>query len=226
MGHAAGAERRGDLDAAASLLNQAARAETNNAPNLCALARCYCRLAFLTNAAAVQKSLLQRALACSLQAVKVASNNAEAHACVAVSYAKSCAYADLKTQLAYSRLFKDEAERAIALDPKQDIAYYLLGRWNYAIANAGLLSRAYVRLIYGGLPKASNEEAIKCYKKAIELAPRRIIHHAGLAMAYAAAGQRDREIAQLQICRDLAPVDAEDVDARREAIKKLNTLAR
>jgi len=140
---------------------------------------------------------------------------------VAVCYAKSCAFADIKTQLSYSRLFKLEAEKTIALDPRQDIAYYLLGRWHYAVANVGLLSRAFVKVVYGGLPKASNEDAVRNFQKAIELAPDRIMHHAGLAMVYEATGQRALEIAELEKCRRMKPGGLEDEEAQRDAAKKL-----
>jgi tetratricopeptide (TPR) repeat protein len=224
MALAALAEQRGDSSAASQIYDAAQRVETNHVEHLCALARRFCDLACLTDSATVQNDIVQRALRCSVQAVNVASNNAAAHACLAVCYAKCCPYADIKAQLAYSRLFKLEAERAIALDPRQDIAYYLLGRWNYAMANVGLLSRAYVKMVYGGLPKASYLDAIVNFQKAIELAPNRIIHHAGLAMAFGAAGEKELEIRELKKCRSLTPSDREDQDARREAMKTLGAL--
>jgi tetratricopeptide (TPR) repeat protein len=172
----------------------------------------------------MQKELVSRALTCALQAVKVNSNNATAHACAAVCYAKSCAGADIKTELAYSRLFKLEAEKTIALDPRQDIAYYLLGRWNYGVANMGMVSWAFVKVVYGGLPKASNAEAIANFKKAIALAPERIMHHAGLAMVYETTGDKKLELEELKKCCALRPVGHEDEDAQREAEKKLAAL--
>jgi len=224
LARAAAAGKGGDLAAALRMDGAVQAAAATNAAVLCALARQYCDLAYLTNSAAVRQELVGRALACALAAVRADPGNATAHASLAVAYAKSCAFADLQTQLAYSRLFKREAETAIALDPREDIAYYLLGRWNYAIANAGWLSRAYVKLVYGGLPNASNAAAIANFKRAITLAPKRIIHHAGLALAYAAAGEKSLELVELRKCRDLKPAGPEDVDAQREAMRQLAAL--
>jgi hypothetical protein len=226
LAQAALAEHRADLPTALKLYGKAWQVESNHAAALCVLARRYCDLVQLKDSVAVQKDVLALALDCSWQAVKADSNNATAHACVAVCYAKSCAFADLKTKLAYSRLFKLEAEKAIALDPRQDIAYYLLGRWNYALANVGLLSRAYVRVAYGGLPKASNQDAIANFNHAIELAPDRIIHHAGLALAYEAAGERQLAIAEWKQCRALKPSGPEDRQAQRDAANKLSASGR
>jgi tetratricopeptide (TPR) repeat protein len=221
---AAVAEKRGDVPAALRIYGKTERAESTNSASLCVLARKYCDLMYLTNSTAIQKNLAQSALACSMEAVKADSNSALAHACLAVCYAKCSLFADVKTELYYSRQLKLEAEKTIALDPKQDIGYYLLGRWNYGVANIGLVSRAFVKVGYGGLPEASNAEAIANFKKAIELAPDRTIHHAGLAMVYEATGDRQLEIAELKKCRDLKPTGLEDEDGQRDAIKKLAAL--
>jgi tetratricopeptide (TPR) repeat protein len=220
------AEQQGKVPEALKIYSQATAGESNNAAVLCVLARRCCDLTYLAHSTALQQEALKQALACSLAAVRADSSNATAHASLAVCYARSCAFADIKTQLAYSRQFKREAETAIALDPKQDIAYYLLGRWNYEIASVGLLSRAYVRVIYGGLPKASYVEAIKNFKKALRLAPNRIIHHAALARAYEAVHEKELAVAELKKCRDLKPAGREDVDEQREAAKELEALGR
>jgi hypothetical protein len=224
LAQAALAEKRGDIATAIKLFTEAEQRESTNAASLCVLARRYCDLTYATNSTAGHKELVGRALACALQAVKVDSNNATAHACVAVCYAKSCADADIKTRLAYSRLFKLEAEKTVALDPTQDVAYYLLGRWHYGVANMGLVSSAFVKVVYGGMPKASNAEAIANFKKAIALVPDRIMHHAGLAMVYDATGETKLEIAELEKCRALKPTGHEDEDAQRDAEKKLAEL--
>jgi tetratricopeptide (TPR) repeat protein len=226
MEQATAAEKQKDVSAALKIYDTAAQAESNHVASLCVLARRYCDLMYLTNSAPMQKDLAERALACSLRAVEVDSNNSTAHACVAVCYAKNSAFADIKTQVSYSRQIKIEAEKAVALDPKQDIGYYLLGRWNYGVANMGLLSRTFVKVVYGGLPKASNEEAIANYKKAIQLAPERAMHHAALAMVYETVGKEQLEILELKECGKLKPTGLEDEDAQRDALKKLAALGR
>jgi len=79
---------------------------------------------------------------------------------------------------------------------------------------------AWHELIYGGLPRASLPDAIANFQKAIALAPNRILHHAGLALACEAAGDGQRAIAELKKCRALKPAGPEDLDAQREAAKK------
>lgn len=219
------AEERGDVARAAAIYDAARPMQTNDAAHMCVLSHRYCDLTFLTQSIAVQKDLMAHALDCARRAVALEPRNATAHASMAVCYAKSCALAgsDVKTELSYSRLFKQEAEQAIALDPKQDVAYYLLGRWNYGIANVGLFSRAYVKVIYGGLPRASFKDSAAYFQKACKLAPDRILYHAGLAMAYEAMGEKKLELAQLKACCALKPSDQEDADAQQDAVRKLRS---
>lgn len=122
------AKRGGDLEGTLAIYEQAQHEGAGNAEDLCALSMRYCDLTYLTDSKAAQKDLVGRAQECAQQAVKDDPKNATAHASLAVCYAKICAFAGIKEELADSRLFKEEAERTIALDPRQDVAYYLLGR--------------------------------------------------------------------------------------------------
>jgi Flp pilus assembly protein TadD len=213
-----------DIPRVLTIYADAEKAQTGNASNLCVLAHRYCDLTYLTNSSPFNRDLVALALACSQQAVSDAPTNATAHTSLAVCYAQSCNFSDTKTKLANSRLFKLEAEKALALDPNQDIAYYLLGRWNYGIASQGWMSRAYVKMIYGGLPQASYADAVRDFQKACRLAPGRILNHAGLAMAYDAVGEKKMEIMELEKCFALKPLGPEDTEALRDAKKKLASL--
>lgn len=226
LAQAAGAEAKGDLASALNLYLTAAQCASNNAAQLCVLSLRYSELTYLTNAAGAQKVFMQLALNCALRAIKADPSNATAHANAAVCYAKISQLYDLKTEVTDSRIFKTEAEKAIALDPKQDIAWYLLGRWNYGMANLGVLSRTYVRLVYGVQPPASNEAAIRNFKQAIALAPDHLIYYTGLALAYEAAGQRKLEVETLKKCCEMKPVRREDQAAQKEARTKLAGLER
>jgi tetratricopeptide (TPR) repeat protein len=218
------AQKNGDIGEAIKIYTGDEQAQGGNATNLCVLSRRYCDLTYSTDSTATQKDLVAHALTCAQHAVDDNPKNATAHASLAVCYAKSCNYADVKTKLSYSKIFKSEAEKALALDPRQDVAYYLLGRWNYGMAKVGFFSRAYVKMVYGGLPQASLQEAINNFKKACDLAPNHILNHAGLAMAYEAIGEKKLEMAELQKCCSLKPLSPEDKEAFQDAQKKLAAL--
>ena len=187
----------------------------------CALAKSYCDRMHTAASAELQQQLAKKALACALRAVQTNPTNATAHLCVAVCYAKNFPYADIRTRVKWSKAIKEECETGIALDPKQDVGYYLLGRWEAGVAGMNRLTQAFVKIIYGGLPPASNAEAIKDFQQAIRLAPHRIIHHFELAKVYVTTGQRPLARAQLVICSTLKPLDQDDADAQADALKLL-----
>jgi tetratricopeptide (TPR) repeat protein len=220
------AGKKGDLVTAVKVYSAAEQLEYGNSSNLCALTKCFCDLMHLTRSPAMQKTLAQKALACSQAAVKADPQNATAHICVAICYAKNFPYADNATKVFYSRSIRAESEKAIALDPKQDVAWYLLGRWNYGVANMNLLYKGLVKIAYGGLPAASNAEAVKDFKQAIKLDPRRIINHAELAKVYQATGQKELARPELEKCAQLKPLDPDDAEAQADAARELSALTK
>lgn len=129
---------------------------------------------------------------------------------LAVCYGKMAVYSDTRTKIRYSRFVKQEAERAIALDPNYDWAHHVLGRWHHEVAGLGATTRFFVRLIYGGLPGASREEAIRHLEKAVALAPSRVPHHLELGFAYLAAGRK--EDARRSFARGMALPSTERYD--------------
>jgi tetratricopeptide (TPR) repeat protein len=195
----------------------------NNAEVQIKMAEVYCDLMHLAKSKTEQKALAAQALACGRKAAADDAQSAKAHLCVAVCYAKNFPWLDNQTKVNYSRQIKAEAEKAIGLDPKFDLSYHMLGRWICEVANMNLFLTGLVKLVYGGLPKASNEMAIENFKKAIDLAPNRIIHHLQLAHVYHIVGQKKLMTAKLKACATFAPFDLDDSDAQRIAAKVLET---
>jgi tetratricopeptide (TPR) repeat protein len=221
LARADAAMKAGNSRLALDTYQKAQAAAAGNCPELCLLCRRYNDLMHQTQFIAAQKDLLGRALVCAQDAVKAEPKNAIAHASVAVCYAKECMLADTKTSLIDSRLFKSEAEVAIHFDPRQDVAWYLLGRWNYGIANVGFFSRTYVRVVYGRLPPASNADAIADYTHAIAIAPNHILYHESLAEAYRTIGDKKSAQAEWMKCLALAPLNPDDLQAKQQAAKAL-----
>lgn len=204
------------------VMNLTAKAQTNLCATLCAQTKQYCDQMHAAKAAE-QKHLATLALDCARRAVQADTNNVTAHLCLAVAYVKNFQLVDARTAVNYSRLLKAETETAIRLDPKNDVAYYLLGRWHYGVANMNFIYKGLVKLIYGGLPHASNEAAADNFKHAIWLAPNRIIHHLELAKTYHVIGDEKLAEAELEKCGTLSPVDQDDTDAKKWAADILRT---
>ena len=151
------------------------------------------------------------------RAVALSPKSSRAHLALSVAYGRMTDYVSNKTKIAYSRFIRDEAKKAIALDPKNDLAWHVLGRWNSGIADVNPMLQWFVRIIYGGLPAASNEEAARCLARAAQLAPHRIINHTELAAVYEKLGEKKRANHQWKIALSLTANDKAGRDAQQQA---------
>jgi tetratricopeptide (TPR) repeat protein len=140
----------------------------------------------------------KQALASAEKALAADPKLAEAHLAMAVCYGRLLSLVPAKTKVEYSRLVKSYAETAIKLDPKSDLAWHMLGRWHQACADLGGVTRGIVKMVYGALPDASFDEAIKCFKKAEQLNPQRVCHKIELGLTYLKTGQKDLASVALQ----------------------------
>jgi len=169
----------------------AEKMQPRNARLLVRIARQYRHLA--SDATPREEKLRYAALAVdySLRAAALAPNDSETHLAVAISYGKMVPLQGKKQQVEASPLIKNAAERAIRLDPGNDLAWYVLGRWHEALADLSGFKRAIGGLIYGSLPVTTNEDAVKCFKKAIAINPNRLRHHIELGCTYAQMKRSD-----------------------------------
>jgi tetratricopeptide (TPR) repeat protein len=142
-----------------------------------------------TSDADEKKRRAEKAVAYAQRAVTLEPKSAVNLTALAISYGKLGFYSDTRTEIAYSRLVKDYAERALALDPDYAWAYHVLGRWNYEVASLGVAKRLIVKLIYGGQPPASTAAAVRLLRRAVQLAPQIVAHHVELGFAYLADNQ-------------------------------------
>jgi len=166
---------------------------------------------------AAARNAARQALDLAQQAVKADPNNAQAHLALAIACGKWTDFVDTTTKVALSRQIRTEAERAIALDPKLDLAYHVLGRWHLGMATVNPFMRLGARLTVGALPPASLEEAVRNLEKAAELSPKTILHHQHLALAYQAMGKRSEAAHQWRLVLDLPATEREDAEAKRQA---------
>ena len=191
LSDALAAEARFDAKAALDLFLKADAARPDDPFILQKISRQYSDLTLDTADVAEKKRLCSAALAAAQRAVSLRPNNPVNVLSLSICYGKLGMYADTRTKIAYSRLVREHAERALALDPAYDYAHHVLGRWHYEVATLGLPTRFIVKLIYGGLPNASTAEAVLSLQRATELSPQLPSHRVELGFALLADGQRD-----------------------------------
>jgi tetratricopeptide (TPR) repeat protein len=203
---------------------QAEKLDPNNAELLHRIAKQYGESMLDVSSKAEKKALGEKSLEYSKRAVAADPKNATAQLALAVSYGRVATYMDNKTKIAYSKLVKECVDKSIALDPKNDLAWHVLGAWEYELANLNGVLRAVAGIVYGTLPSASNEDAVKAFKKAIELNPRRVANHVELGRTYLAIGKKAEAKAALEKGLSLPDQQRDDPDVKqraREALKKV-----
>lgn len=184
-------DAKGQTEQALKYYLPADKLENNHADLLVKISRQYAlRLADLSTDAQKAASV-RTALTYAERAVSLAPNECDPHLSIAICLGKLSPFVGARERVEYSRRIKTEADISIKLNPKNDYAWHLLGRWNQALANVGGGTRILAKIIYGGLPAASNEEAVRCLKKAMALNPKRLVHVIELGRTYAMMGRKE-----------------------------------
>ena len=160
----------------------------------------------------------------SRRAVALAPDDPEAQLAIAISYGKVLPLQGKREQVDNSRLIKAAAEKVVKLDPRSDLGWHVLGRWHLNMADVGAVKRALAQIAYGKLPTATNEDAARCFEKAIALNPNRLMHYIELGRTYAQMGRAVE--ARKFIAKGLAMPETERDDPEtkkkgREVMEKL-----
>lgn len=168
----------------------AEKMDPDNVDLLLRIARQYRHQMADTGAAAEKIRLSGVALTYAKRAVSLAPNDAEAHLSVAICHAKSLELYSNKEKMAALRQVKASTDKSLALDSKNDVAWYILGRWHEKVAELGTMKRKVAEFAYGSLPNATNDDAVKCFRKAISINPNRSPYNIDLGITYAAMGNQ------------------------------------
>ena len=177
---------------------------------------------------AERDSLYARAERYAQRAVAADPAGADGHFALAASLGRAALMVGPEEKVRRATLIRNEALRALAIDPRHDGANHILGRWNAEIMRLPGIGRFLAKHFLGArvLDQASWPKAISHMEKAVELAPGRIYHHLALADIYADANQlRDAE-AQLRLVDSLPVREALDTNYRQQAASLRKRLMR
>lgn len=170
-----------------------------------------------------RSSLYENALTAANAALQVDSTNAHAHLAKAVAEGRIALDAGTRERVRRSRAVRRHADRAIALDSTLAGAFHVRGRWNREVADLGFFERAIVKTIYGGLPEASFEQAVRDFRRAIALEDR-AFHHLELARTYLKMDRPSDARAELEAALAVPNQDPFDPRYKEEARRLLDDL--
>ncbi|CAN5304910.1 hypothetical protein BH23VER1_BH23VER1_15040 [soil metagenome] len=189
----------------------AAKLDPTNAYLHVAISREYRHLMSDARADSEKLRLGKAALSYAERAAALAPSDSHAQLAPAITYGKMLTLlTSNKDQLEASKMIKVAADKAVALDPHNDLAWHILGRWHRGIAEVGGVKRMVGSLVYGKMPDSSYENAAACFQRALALKPDRLMHYIELGHTYSKLGN-PTEAARL-IAQGLAMPETEKDD--------------
>ena len=160
------------------------------------------------------------------KSVAIDSTNASGHTWLAAALAVKADKIGAKEKVKRAGEIKRELDKALALNPHDDVAWSILGSYHHQISNIGWFSRLVGSTFIGGMPEGNRKAAEHAFKKAISLNPRAVRHYYELALLYIDEGRKEEALQILQVASKkpvLMKGDVRRLEEIRVLIRKLST---
>lgn len=214
-----------DNQSALKFYEKALKADPNNYMAAWKLSRAYVDVGETLKDKDQRKNYYKKAEEFARKAIELKPDGAEGHLYLSIALGRVALDAGAKERIRLSKEIKAEVDKALELDPNNDIAWHVLGRWHRKLSSLSWVERKFANMFLGGVPKeASMEKAVECFKKAIELNPGHINHHLELAKTLEKMGRKQEAIAEYKKVVELPQTDADDAKYKKEAHKRLAKL--
>jgi tetratricopeptide (TPR) repeat protein len=120
------------------------------------------------------------------RAIRLAPDDADAHFTLAMAAGMTALSVGIRQQVRYAIEVREEALRALQIDPKHDGALHVLGRWNAEIKRVSGFELFFAKSFLGGkvFDQASWPEAARLLEAAVDHRPNFIFHRIDLALIY------------------------------------------
>lgn len=171
-----------------------------------------------------QMKMYIEAVALARKAITANPNDTWGHFQLAAANGKRLLKLGKKEQIDASKDVRAEIEKALALDPKNDLALHAYGRWHRRMAEIGGAQRFLGSIIYGSIPKGSLDESEKFLAKAVDLKPTYINHYLELGRTYVELKKYNLAEQAFRKCMELPKTSSKDDMLKDEAKAELDKL--
>ncbi len=214
-----------DNNAALQAYQKAMEQEPNNYEALWKLSRAYVDVGETLKDKDQRRNYYQKAEQYARKAIEVNPNGSKGHLYLSIALGRVALDASPKERIRLSKEIKAEVDKALQLDPNDDIAWHVLARWHRKLATLSWIEKKFANIFLGGVPKeASLEKAVEAFQKAIALNPDHINHHLELAITYEKMGEKAKAIAEYKKVLELPVKDADDPEHKAYARERLEDL--
>lgn len=160
----------------------------------------------------------------ALSALKASHEDADVNYAVAITAMRFASITGGKERARYLRDMKSYADSALLVNPNHARALYVLGKWNFEITTMNVADKAAVKVLFGGMPKASLDDAIVNFEKARTADPFLVIDYLELANAYVKFHRTDKAIEVLNKMIRLPPRTEDDQELKAQGKALLASL--
>lgn len=219
----------GDYAAAITLIHPALELAPNNYDLLCRLADNITEKARIESETASKEeseASYMEAAGFARRAVEVESEDAEGWYQLGKALGRLALFRGGKEKVNMSKEIKEVFEKAISYDSGHASAIHGLARWNREVANLSFVLKAAAKIVFGGLPPASNEEAVTLFLRAIQIEPRDCAHHLELGKTYLEMKEREKAAEEFETVLQLPNSDPDDEEWKAEAEQLLSKIRR
>lgn len=119
---------------------------------------------------------------------------------------------------------KTYADKALSINPNHGKANYILGKWNFEMVTLAWAKKAALKVLFGGMPEASIENAFKYMEKCRTLEPYFVLNFLDLAKAYKYDNQPAKAIEVLNQLVKLPTRTPDDMALKAEGKKLLSEM--
>ena len=226
LASAEAAEKRGDYRRAREAYLAANRLVPDQPETLWRLARACSQAAAFTESKSERRTLGTEALEAARRAANLAPDNPKARLSLSIALGRVASFESPRRQVEMSREIREEAEAAARLDPTEALAWHVLGRWHFEIANLSPLLKAFAQTLFGKFPDASNEQAAECFRKAIASGASGPMNHIEYGRALAKLGRKTEAAAEIRKGLALPSQAPDDKEAKARGRAALEMLAK
>jgi tetratricopeptide (TPR) repeat protein len=151
-------------------------------------------------------------------------DSAAVYAYLALSYGNHAVYVGGKDKIKFAHKIKDNAAKALRMNPDDVLPYIILGIYNRQIAGLSWIERLFANTFFGDVPKGSYEEAIKMFNAALKLKPRVPLTTYQLSRVYRDMDDEKKEKELLTQLLNYPLQDFRDKFAMEKARKRLQDI--
>ncbi len=168
--------------------------------------------------------LYRRAEAYAVRSISSDSTKSEGHSWRAAALGNVAVFEGSKTKVRLCTVIKQELVCAIALNPRDDIAFSILGSFYMALGNVSWVERQLATLFLGDLPEGGYDESERALRQAIALAPRVIRHHFELGALYRELDRNEEALQEFRQVLSLPLLLASDAARQHSAARFVKDL--